>query len=193
MSTEVRQFFNKMANEWDQREVKTSLWLTNFVNKYIPLQKGMRVLDLGCGTGIISHIIQGKTNTNVVALDVSENMIEIAKEKHISSNIDFYAENFYQTDHTGFDMIVCFNAYPHFTDVLSFNKKALEVLNEKGYLVVLHSLSREALSICHQGLSKTISRELHPIKEEVKFFEDNFNVLELIDNDEMVLMLLQKK
>jgi len=90
-------------------------------------------------------------------------------------------------------MIVCFNAYPHFIDVAKFKEQAVKCLNDFGYLVILHNLSREELSDCHKGLSDTISRDLQKINNEVEPYEDDFDIIELIDNNHMFMMLLQKK
>lgn len=193
MHNELVIFFDKMATSWDRRELKNQLWLSTFINKYLPIKKGMNTLDLGCGTGIISEIVYQITETKVSAMDISSKMIKIAKNKHNPEHIEFFNENFYSTKKSNFDVIVCFNAYPHFTDIKAFKNKSIEVLNDNGYLIVIHSLSRKKLSECHEGLSSNISRELKPINDEIDIYLNEFNVVEKIDNTEMFLMILQKK
>lgn len=193
MQSEVKQFFNQMADGWDEKEVKDSKWLTDFFLTYVPISNGMNVLDLGCGTGIVSSIISKMSHTKVVALDVSDSMIDIAKEKHTNLDIDFFTEDFYTSDYTGFDMIVCFNAYPHFVNIDAFKEQAKKTLNTNGYLVILHSLSREELTVCHQGLSSNLSRNLDTVEIEASHYQSDFKTIELIDNNEMFMMLLQKR
>lgn len=41
--------------------------------------KNENVLDLGCGDGHYTRIMREKTNGEVYGLDISENMIEMAK------------------------------------------------------------------------------------------------------------------
>jgi len=85
MQSDVRLFFNNMADVWDSKEIRDEKWISNFITKYVPVSKGMRVLDIGCGTGIVSNILFEMSQTKVVGLDISESMIEIAKQ-----NISFW-------------------------------------------------------------------------------------------------------
>lgn len=193
MAEAIRAFFNGMAENWDSKEVRDRKWLLDFIREYVPIEEGMKVLDLGCGTGIISSIINELSKSKVVALDVSDEMIEIAKGKHQDEMIEFYSEDFYQTDKFGFDMVLCFNAYPHFVDIVRFKKQVMKVLNSNGYFVVLHSLSREELCECHKGLSQEISRSLKSVEEEAMIYNTEFDIVEMIDNDEMFMMIVKKK
>ncbi len=193
MENEIRKFFNESAPFWDNKEVKSQPWLSQFINEYLPLKKGMKTLDLGCGTGIISDIIYRTTETKVVAMDLSDKMIEIAKKKYDSKCIEFVVEDFYLTKKSGYDMIVCFNAYPHFVKREFFKEKAKEVLNENGYLAIIHSLSRLGLAKCHKGLTKTIARELNTVDEESNIYSNDFDIIEKIDNDDMFMLLMRKK
>ncbi len=193
MNTKIKDFFDQQAGTWDEREIKSQTWLYDFIKQHIPLEMGMKVLDLGCGTGIVSEIIYQLTKTKVTALDVSSCMIDKAKQKHHLDHIDFYNEDFYKTDKTGFDMILCYNAYPHFIDVEGFNNKAYKVLNEQGYLVIIHSMSRDRLTQHHERLSEGLARVLRPVKEEVKTYYNNFEVVELIDSDQQYMILLKRK
>ena len=50
----------------------------------LDLKAGMKVLELGCGTGTMSKLL-AKRNIKVVGVDLSPNMLQIAKQK---SNLD---------------------------------------------------------------------------------------------------------
>lgn len=50
-------------------------------------KKGMKVLDVGCGTGIFS-IKLAKLGCRVVGIDISDKMLEKAKEKAMVENLD---------------------------------------------------------------------------------------------------------
>ena len=193
MENVVKEFFDGKASNWDKLENKTQTWLNDFIIQHVPLRPHINVLDLGCGTGIISEIIYTQTNQLVKAMDLSTNMVKIAKEKHNPDHIEFVVDDFYHADVSKMDMILCFNAYPHFVDISSFVSKAYHVLNDNGLLVILHSLSRKDLLRCHQGLSTEISRNLKHADEEAKPYLNHFDVLETIDNDEMFKLILKKK
>ncbi|HSN67560.1 MAG TPA: methyltransferase domain-containing protein, partial [Fusibacter sp.] len=61
------------------------------------LKKGMRVLDLGCGPGLYSELIQLKGAT-VVGLDGSENSIQYARERseRLGLGIDYHHMDFFE-------------------------------------------------------------------------------------------------
>ena len=53
--------------------------------------KGLRVLDLACGDGAYSRLYKKMGASEVVAVDLSEEMIKIARQK--SSDITYYIGN----------------------------------------------------------------------------------------------------
>lgn len=193
MDNQVKNFFDAKASNWDNLEIKTHKCLNDFIINNVPLKQGLKVLDLGCGTGIISEIIYQQTKTKVKAMDVSPNMISLAKQKHHPNHIEFLVDDFYHTTESNMDMILCFNAYPHFVDTLGFVKKAKEVLKDDGILVIIHNLSRDELDKCHQGISSNISRALHSVEEEASLYRESFDLIDLVDDDKMFKLILKKK
>ena len=55
----------------------------------LPNLKGKRILDLGCGNGNMSKYFIENGASYVLALDISNNMIEEAKEKNNDENIKY--------------------------------------------------------------------------------------------------------
>lgn len=189
--TTTKEFFDNLAPTWNHKETNSQSDILEFISKNIPLKKGMKTLDVGCGTGIISNALNKLTNEKVTAIDLSTEMISIAKKTH-SDNIEFLSCNFYDFDRNGFDALVCFNAYPHFGKGCDFAKKASSILNQNGICAIIHNISREVISNHHKNLSLDFTRELLPVEEEVKAFEKYFNTIKLVDNNNYI-MILQKK
>lgn len=187
---DVRAFFDERAEGWNDLEPKTKEELASFLLTYLPLRKGMHVLDVACGTGVISEQLYEATEENVLAIDLSPKMIEVAKRVHGEERITFANLDFFEVEGK-FDFIVCFNAYPHFPDQKAFAKKAEELLNDGGYLAILHNMSRVKLDQHHEAIAKHVSRHLLPAKEEASCFE-NLKEVNLVDNDEMFLVLMRK-
>ncbi|WP_455677569.1 class I SAM-dependent DNA methyltransferase [Sharpea azabuensis] len=78
----------------------------DFINKHAKFQS---VLELGCGTGEVA-IRLAKQNKSVVATDLSDNMLYVAKEKAMAENAEV---NFKRVDMTNFesnqqaDLVLC--------------------------------------------------------------------------------------
>lgn len=189
---EIKEFFDRLADGWNAAEKRSQKEIADFIETYAGLGNGMKTLDVGCGTGIISEALFNITNVPVTAIDLSPNMIRIAKETHDGKNINFLTEDFYTFGGETFDAIVCFNAYPHFIDSEKFAEKAAELLNSGGLLVVLHNMSRTKLTKHHDGAAKKVSRNLLPVEKEAETMKKYFVADRLIDDDNVYLMRLRK-
>ena len=116
MNESIKQFFDNLAVTYTHDDSKLidelldSLFLTN----------SHRVLDLGCGKGIISEKLAIRSHGEVVALDLSNEMLKYAKEKIDDPRVKFVNADFYEYHDDKFDAIICFDAYPHFMDVEGF-------------------------------------------------------------------------
>lgn len=103
--------------------------------------KGSKILDIGCGSGIILDVIRKfkKQNIELVLLDISENMIKLAKkkaEKYNIKNIKFVVKDFlkYNTNEK-FDYIFAVFSIP-LTDTVIRKVKKLLKKGGKGYLII---------------------------------------------------------
>lgn len=56
------------------------------------VEEGMRVLEIGCGTGELTKVLQNK-NSSIVAIDVSPELLEIAKRKVKSNRVTFLLQD----------------------------------------------------------------------------------------------------
>ncbi len=189
----TKEFFNNKASTWDQKEIHNQDYFDKFILEYAGLKLGDEVLDLGCGTGVISGSIFKITQNKVVGLDISNEMIDIAKRKYNENkSIEFICGDFYDFKHEKFDTIICHNAYPHFLDVNLFKKKCINLLKNNGTLIIIHSISREVLKTKHAGLDG-ISKELKKPDVEYLSFKDQFEALDMVDDDKMYLLKMRKR
>lgn len=83
----IKNIFTDIASKYDFVNNIISLGTHQFVKlsaiKLLKIQSGQKVLDLCCGTGDITKIIN-KTckDVDIIGLDFSESMLEIAKQKN---------------------------------------------------------------------------------------------------------------
>ena len=159
----------------------------------LELKKYKNVLDVACGTGVISSYLS-RNNDQVIAIDMSSKMIEVAKTIHFEKNITFLNKDFYnfKSDEL-FDLIVIFNAYPHFLDKNLFVESLKRLLTKNGRVVILHDASKDVINMCHSNISHYISVKLKPVEEESVVFLNDFNIKRVIDNDNSYMIDLIKK
>ncbi len=77
---DLKSTYNRIAEDWHKDHTKDSWW-TEATDTFISLLKpGSPVLDVGCGSGVkAKYLIEH--GLNVVGIDLSEKMIDIAKRE----------------------------------------------------------------------------------------------------------------
>ena len=80
MVNAIEQFFDEQAKTWDDIECHTDEEKKNLLNQ-LNLKENDKVIDIACGTGVITRLIHQYTKSNVLGIDISNNMILKAKDK----------------------------------------------------------------------------------------------------------------
>lgn len=72
------------------------------------VNKNSNVLDIGCGTGIISIMLNKLTNCNVDSCDISSEALKIAKanSQNLNTNIKFFKSDLFENVQDKYDLIV---------------------------------------------------------------------------------------
>ena len=191
--SEIQDYFDAMANSWDTMERKKDEEILPLLKK-IGIQKGDYVLDLGCGTGRITGLLHSLNEGPVLGLDISPNMISLAKKKYEGKEYAVFAVGDFLTNafEKPFDVIVIYNAFPHFLDVDKFSSSLANNLKVGGKFAIVHSLSREQLSHVHNKCDHKTTRVLSSPKKESEHFEKQFDIL-LAEEDDSSYFIVGKK
>ena len=83
--------------------------------------EGTRILDAGCGTGVLSRMLD-KRGAEVVGVDISEKLIEVAKKRsRPNRNIEYFAGDMKEQSFGSFDYIIAMDSLIHYSteDVIS--------------------------------------------------------------------------
>jgi magnesium-protoporphyrin O-methyltransferase len=83
--------------------------------------KGSRILDAGCGTGVLSRMLDER-GAEVVAVDISDKLIEVAKNRSRSHrNIEYFSGDMKEQSFGNFDYIIAMDSLIHYSteDVIS--------------------------------------------------------------------------
>ena len=170
----IRDFFNSVAITYTHDD---SIAIEELLDS-LRLERFPRVLDIGCGKGIISDKLLKRNKGEVIAIDLSDKMIDLAKEANPNTKVKFINIDFYEfEDEKPFDMIICFDAYPHFMDVENFVEKAASLIKKDGELIIAHDIGRSALNEHHARHAVAVSRLLKDPINEAKCFEKYFKVV----------------
>ena len=146
--------FSKMAEEWWDVEgkfkplhkfnpirikyIKDSI-IENFKlqnNEKLPL-KGINLLDIGCGGGLLSEPMS-RLGATVTGIDASEKNIEIAKihAKKSKLNINYICSSPEKIKKDKFDVILNMEIVEHVDNVDLFLKSSTNLLNDNGLMFV---------------------------------------------------------
>mgnify|MGYP000683580276 CR=1 FL=1 len=113
---DVIAFFDERAGEWDAGMVRSDEKIGRILDN-AKVTAGSHVLDIACGTGVLIGDYLRRNVESVTAVDISPEMVRIAREKFPQENVRFVCGDAETTPlGEGFDAIVIYNAFPHFPD-----------------------------------------------------------------------------
>lgn len=91
------------------------------------------VLDIGCGDGLVSNVLNERKDCKVVGIDVHPLATALAKQRNHNAN-EFYVQSFYALDYQGdFDAVVAFEVFDHLRKPGVLLRKAYELLRRQGF------------------------------------------------------------
>ena len=121
------------------------------------------VLDLGCGTGILTGLLLPRLSERgrVCAVDFSGAMLERAREKTPDRRVAWLtsdASSLPLTD-TSIDRAIAFSTWPHFHDPDAVIRELRRVLRPRGRLHILHVDGRTTINAIHANAGGAIGRD----------------------------------
>lgn len=180
---EVAAYFNERAGKWDESGCSGESRVQGAVLSLVDLKPGDTVLDLGCGTGVMVPFYLTAKAGKIVAVDVSEKMVERAREKFGGEpSVELRASDALSLDEgERFDAAVIYNAYPHFPDKLALVEKVYRLLKPSGRFVVAHGSGKDAINRHHEAVAAGVSCGLRAASEESALWADKFEIEALVD------------
>lgn len=179
---DIISFFDSSAGSWDEELIRNDKVIEKILDN-CGIDKDVCVLDVACGTGVLfpDYI---KREAVVTGIDISPQMVKIAKEKF--PNVNVICGDVEETDfNEKFDTVMVYNAFPHFPDPERLVEKLSKLLRKGGRLSVAHGMSREDLLKLHNERASKVSLPLPDEKTLAKIFEPFFSVDIMISDSEM--------
>lgn len=87
--TSRKRDFDAAARTWDENPMRTELALAvvRAIAQFVPLREGMRTLELGCGTGLVTVAMRTHVG-QILAVDTSAGMLQVLEGKLQDAGID---------------------------------------------------------------------------------------------------------
>lgn len=182
---DIIEFFDECAPKWDVHMIRNDE-VINMILDNAKVCEGKDILDVACGTGVLIPDYLTRNVKTVTAIDISPEMIKIAKSKFGQENVKFICGDVESEafDHK-FDCIVVYNAFPHFQESENLIKVLTSHLKADGVLTVAHGMSRAQIDCCHSGKASKVSVGLMSVDELEEIFKKFLEVSVKISDNRM--------
>lgn len=191
-NAELASYFNSLADQWDSMCHHDPAILGELLRR-IEIRPGDAVLDVGCGTGVLTPHLRRLTGSSgtVTGIDLAEQMIAAARRKHGAQASFIVGDVMDLPPAEAFDVVVCYSAFPHFADQPGAIGHMSRLLKRGGRLAVCHSQSRRAINDRHASAGAAVKSDLLPAASEVAAWmaRAGLTVFEQEDSDRLYLVV----
>lgn len=140
----TKEWFNRWSNEYDRTlgNISFHKQLLDLVVANSQVKKKERVLDMGCGTGLLSLKFLKKADCKITGIDMADEMLSIfrkkLKAKRAENKVKTKRMNVESLDFpdNSFDLAVSSVTLHHIKDKLKTLKKIYKVIRPGGKLII---------------------------------------------------------
>lgn len=168
----VNRDFDKAASTWDEdpRRVKLAGNVATAIINAIRPDQTMEVLDFGCGTGLVTLLLQPHVK-NIVGVDSSQGMLDILEKKALERGLDTVRTTFCDFERGDrpdghFQLIVSSMTLHHVPDLTQLFRLFIDLLQPGGVLGIADldaedgSFHDDPTGVHHHGLDRKLITSL---------------------------------
>jgi malonyl-CoA O-methyltransferase len=182
----IRQHFDRHAFEYERYalvQYEMAAHLMAMLDRQFPPKQRIRILEIGCGTGILTRQLHHRWNSaHITVVDISEAMIEQTKLKlgGLSDNIQYIvgdAEALASTNLLGaeYDLIVSNAVFQWFQQPALTVKSLLSKLQSSGSVFAFSTFGPRTFYELHASFAAAeLLLSLDPVPHGQAFSPDNF-------------------
>jgi len=167
----VRTYFNEKAVIWDKEIAEKDITKLKSMAQRLNLKPNSMVLDIGTGTGVFVPFLLNKIGANgrLVAVDIAEEMLKLARAKNFPANIEHIHADVVNLPiaRETFNAAVCYSSFPHFRDKSKALTEISRVLRRGGGLFICHTSNRSVINAIHSELP-AVQHDLVPDAESMR-------------------------
>ncbi len=115
-------------------QLRRSIKICQYISRIMHGNKRIKVLDLGCGDGRFTAFLGEFVTTD--AIELSEEAVLIAKQKHPHVNFFQGSALDYNFDKGAYDVVISQEVIEHIEDQEAYLKVCYEVLKPGGYVIM---------------------------------------------------------
>ena len=193
-----RRAFDALAPRWDA--LKPDDAVAAGVERGLALLgdlAGLRVVDLGCGTGRLESLLLPRLGEGrVVGVDFSPAMLEEAARRCPDPRATWLCRDVHDTGigTASADVVLCFDAFPHFHGRPALLAEVARWLRPGGAFLLWHDVGREQLERVHRRAGPAVENDLlPPVAELAGLAAAAGFVVEVAAEDEASYTLLARK
>ena len=186
----VAAFFDRCASWWDADMIRNEPVIAKILDNAC-IKAGIDVLDVACGTGVLFPDYLSRGVNSVTGIDISPEMAKLAAAKFPQTEVicgDVEAYPFGRQ----FDVVMVYNAFPHFPDPAGLIKILAGLVKPGGRLSVAHGMSRAQLQQHHAGRAADVSIDLITEEALATLMAPYFEV-DVVISDEMMYQVAGKR
>ena len=108
---------------------------------YLPAQKKINVLDLGCGNGWLTNVLAKNENFHVIGIEINDEEFAQATRLFTSDNCQFLQIDIFKTEAMPikFDYIILNASFQYFPDPVRLIEKLFDFLSESAEIHIIDS------------------------------------------------------
>jgi SAM-dependent methyltransferase len=139
-SRQRTQSFDALAADYDRMAMLAPAPFTDWIFAQVPAHVG-RALDAGCGPGNLALLLAERCQ-QVIALDISEPMIEIARRQRSRPNIDYRVLDLMSfKDPDGFDVVLSTCVLHHLSNLEAALQHLRSLVRAGGMAVLIDNVA----------------------------------------------------
>lgn len=184
----VAAFFDQRAETWDAHSSPRED-VVNTILDTAGVTRGVSVLDVGCGTGVLFPYYLARSAASITGVDLSPAMIAQAKGKFGSDpRVKLLCGDATVLVFSIHDTCVVYNALPHVQSAQALIEALSKALVPGGRLTIAHGDGRQVVNARHSSGASEVSRDLMPASELAELFDPQFEVDAVHDAEDYYLV-----